>query len=60
METIPHSLTVIIGIHRSGTTIITSILEKLGVYVGYNNGTDFFILSWSMLHAVTAADFENI
>lgn len=37
-QTLPHSPVIIIGMHRSGTSFLTGMLEAVGVWIGDANG----------------------
>lgn len=62
-----HSPIIIIGMHRSGTSMITEMLEKLGLFVGVrkdpnsNFESTFFynINNWLLLQSGGAWDHPN-
>ena len=49
--------------HRSGTTLLTSILEKMGLYVGFKNGenneSDFFHLENEKILNLVGGSWEH-
>src|SRR5450830_930719 len=54
---------IILGMHRSGTTMVSELLEKLGLFVGekkeVNNEALFFILMNTWLMREANATWDN-
>ncbi len=63
MRTVPHQPVIIIGMHRSGTTLLAEMLEKLGLFIGKtrerNQEALFFLRLNDWILSQSGATWDN-